>query len=232
MKRLTILFLLVTLISGQAAADGIVVDKVYHPLVLANEQEFEWRFLSSQTDEQNRLAQRFGYGRALSDRVAAELYLIAERDDVGNFQFQSYELEIRWMLTEQGQYWADWGAIFEIERNTLIGSSEVATGILFEKEIGRNSLTLNAILIYEWGDGIDDEFETEFRAQYRYRYMPEVQPSIEVYTGENYFGIGPALMGVRRFSGQKQLKWELGFISELSNEIKDHSLRFSLEYEF
>ncbi|GAB2997720.1 hypothetical protein [Psychrosphaera aestuarii] len=232
MKRLAILLLLVSLTSGSVIADGIVVDKVYHPLVLANEQEFEWRFLSSQTEQQNRLAQRFGYGRALSDTVAAELYLIAERDDVGNFQFQSYELEVRWMLTEQGQYWADWGAVFEIERNTLVGSSELATGLLFEKEIGRNSLTLNAILIYEWGDGIEDEFETEFRAQYRYRYMAEVQPSIEVYVGENYFGIGPALMGVRRFNGQKQLKWEVGFISELSNNIKDHSLRFSLEYEF
>lgn len=232
MKRLAIFILLVSLTSGSVIADGIVVDKVYHPLVLANEQEFEWRFLSSQTDEQNRLAQRFGYGRALSDTVAAELYLIAERDEVGNFQFQSYELEVRWMLTEQGQYWADWGAVFEIERNTLVGSSELAAGLLFEKEIDRNSLTLNAILIYEWGDGIEDEFETEFRAQYRYRYLPEVQPSIEIYVGENYFGLGPALMGVRRLDGQKQLKWEVGFISELSNNIKDHSLRFSLEYEF
>jgi hypothetical protein len=32
--------------------------------------------------------------------------------------------------------------------------------------------------------------------------------------------------------GQKQLKWEAAFISEISNAGKDHTLRVALEYEF
>jgi hypothetical protein len=39
-----------SLCSAPAMADGIVVDKVYHPYVIANEREVEWRLLSSQTE--------------------------------------------------------------------------------------------------------------------------------------------------------------------------------------
>ena len=51
-----------------ATADGLVVDKVYHPYVIANEQEFEWRLLSSQMDKGNRLGQRLGYGHSFGER--------------------------------------------------------------------------------------------------------------------------------------------------------------------
>ena len=88
------------------------------------------------------------------------------------------------------------------------------------------------IFIYENGSNIKSEFETEFRAKFRYRYLPEIQPSIELYAGEDYFGMGPAIMGVHRLKGQKQIKWEAGFITEVSNSGKDHTLRFALEYEF
>ncbi|MBL0710673.1 MAG: hypothetical protein JJV99_06650, partial [Colwellia sp.] len=96
----------------------------------------------------------------------------------------------------------------------------------------RTSLTLNAFIIYEWGEDILDEMETEFRLKYRYRYIEELQPAIELYSGENYVGIGPAFMGIHRFNGQKQLKWEAAFITGLNSESKDHILRVAIEYEF
>ena len=76
------------------------------------------------------------------------------------------------------------------------------------------------------------EFETEFRLQYRYRYLEQLQPAIELYSGENYLGIGPAFMGIQRFSGQKQLKWEVGFITGIDSRSKGHVLRLAIEYEF
>lgn len=215
-----------------AFADGMVVDKVYHPYVIANEMEVEWRLMSSQTDTQNRLAQRFGFGYSVAENVAMEFYIIGERDEFGDFGATAFELETRWMLSEQGQYSLDWGAIFEIERNTLVNSFEAAAGLAIEKEFTKTSLTLNWFLIYEQGSSIESEFESEFRAKLRYRYMPEIQPAIELYAGEDYFGIGPAIMGVHRFVGQRQIKWEAGFITELSNSGKDHTLRFALEFEF
>ncbi len=213
-------------------ADGIVVDKVYHPYVVANEMEVEWRLMSSQNTEFNRLGQRFGIGFSLTENVAIEFYAIGERYEEQNFEVSAYEIETRWMITEQGQYWADWGAVFELERNTALDSFEAAAGLVFEKEFRNTSLTLNWFTIYEEGAKIESELETEFRLKYRYRYIPEIQPAIEMYVGEDYFGIGPAIMGVRRFHGQKQLKWEAGFITEVANQGKDHTFRLSLEYEF
>ena len=68
--------------------------------------------------------------------------------------------------------------------------------------------------------------------QYRYRWMPEVQPAVEFYSGENYKGIGPALMGVHKFSKENQLKWEFATIFAIDNSTINNTLRFALEFEF
>lgn len=218
--------------SSNVFADGVVVDKVYHPYVLPNEREVEWRFFSLQDGESDQLAQRFAYGQSLADNLMVELYLVGERDVYGDFGLTSYEIEARWMLTEQGEYWADWGFLLEIEKEQQQKNWEVTSGVLIEKEFGRTSVTFNAFIIYEWGNTIVSELETEFRLQYRYRYLEQVQPAIELYSGENYLGIGPAFMGIQRFSGQKQLKWEVGFITGIDSRSKGHILRMAIEYEF
>lgn len=209
-----------------------VVDKVYHPYVLPLEQEFEWRFMSRQNDSGNSLVQRLGYGHSISDRVTLEAHLVGDRDQSDDFGLIAYELEARWMITEQGQYWADWGALFELDKQHDADIWEVTTGVLVEKEFGRSSLTVNYLVEYEWGNVIHSSFHTEFRLQYRYRFIPEVQPAIELYTGQEFVGIGPSFMGVHRYDRQKQLKWEVGFIAGLNGDSKDHTLRMALEYEF
>lgn len=228
------LFTLSILIFASASlADGMTVDKVYHPYVLPNEREVEWRFSSSQSDKGNRLAQRLGYGHALSEYFTVEAYLIAERDDLdGDFDIQAYELEGRWMLFDQGQYWADWGILFEVEKQSSTNDWEAAIGVLFEKEFRHTSLTLNLFTVYEWGQTVENDFETEFRLKYRYRWQPEFQPSVEIYSGDDFFGIGPGFMGIYRIDRQKQIKWEAGFVTEISQTGKDHTLRFAIEYEF
>ncbi|MFT5636192.1 MAG: hypothetical protein ACI89T_001649 [Cognaticolwellia sp.] len=238
-KKLTRFSLLLLILSAfstltcqVALADGVVVDKVYHPYVLPNEQEFEWRMLSHQNDAGNSLGQRIAYGKSITDNVMIEFYIVGERDRDGDFGLSAYEVETRWMMTDQGEYWADWGLLLEVEKVHELDVWEVTTGLLFEKEFGRDSLALNAFLIYESGSDIKNEFETEFRLQYRYRWLPQVQPAIEIYIGQDYTGIGPTFMGIQRFDGQKQLKWELGFITGLNGDDKDHILRAAIEYEF
>lgn len=213
-------------------ADGIVVDKVYHPYVLPNEREVEWRLFSHRESDNNMLGQRVAYGQSVADNIMLEFYLVGELDANDEFSLTSYELEARWMLTQQGEYWADWALLFEIEKEKQQKNWEVTSGVLVEKEFGRTSLTLNAFVIYEWGDTLASEFETEFRLKYRYRYIEQFQPAIELYSGENYLGIGPAFMGLQRFNAQKQLKWEVGFITGIGSRSKGHVLRLTVEYEF
>lgn len=228
-----LIFLSISLVTSSIVyADGVVVDKVYHPYVLPNEREVEWRLFSHRESNNNKLAQRLAYGQSVNENLMLEFYLVGERDSNNDFDIVSYELEARWMLTEQGEYWADWGLLFEIEKETEQKNWEVTSGILVEKEFGRTSLTLNAFMIYEWGKTLKSELETEFRLKYRYRYIEQFQPAIEVYLGEDYLGIGPAFMGLQRFNAQKQLKWEVGFITGMDSRSKGHVLRVAVEYEF
>ncbi len=234
--RLFINLILITLFINtiQAQADSFVVDKVYHPYVLPNEQEFEWRLFSRQADDGNKLTQHIAYGFSLSERVVFEGYILGERDanDADDYGLKSYEAEIRWMLTEQGELWADWGTLFELEKQHDSNDWEATAALLFEKEIGKTSLTMNLFMTYEWGDNTRDRIKNEFRLQYRYRFMPQLQPAFELYTGHNYLGAGPAFMGIQRFDRQKQLKWEMGFIIGFNGNNKDNTLRVAVEYEF
>ena len=218
--------------SSNGYADNFTVDKVYHPYVLPFEREFEWRLTSRQNDDGNVLMQRFSFGHALSEFMILETYLVGARDENQDFGLESYEVELRWMMTEQGRYWADWATLFELEKQHNTDDWAVKAGILTEKEFGQFSLTTNVSLVYEWGQTVENEWESEFKAKFRYRWIPEVQPGLEVYVAEDFIGVGPAFMGIKRFDRQKQLKWELGFIAGLNGDSKDHTLRMSLEYEF
>jgi hypothetical protein len=223
------------MISCAVLADGRVVDKVYHPYVGALERDFEYRALyqrQSQHPDNNALAQKLGYGFAISERSALAFYLLAERVMPDDYTVASYEIELRYMLSEQGQYSWDWGLLFEYEHQQQTDSNEITTGLLMEKEFEHTSLTLNTLLVYEWGGRIENELETEFRLQYRYRFLPALQPSIEIYSGENYKGAGPGFMGVHKFSPTRQLKWEAAMVFALDNDTIDRTLRFAISYQF
>lgn len=211
-----------------------VVDKVYHPYVLPFEKDIEWRFMSRQNDSGNDLLQRIAFGHALSENLITEVFLVGERGDTGDFNLSSYELELRWMLTEQGQYWLDWGMLLELEKHHTRKEWEASIGLLNEKQWGKTSLTTNLIVKYLWGsDRIQkDNTEAELRMKWRYRLRPSLQPALELYTDRNFMGLGPSLMGEARFSPRRRLQWEVAFITGLNGESKDHTLRAALEYKF
>lgn len=215
-----------------AYADSAFVDKVYHPYVLPLEREIEWRLGFNEQEDHpsdNNMSQRIAFGHAIGERVSVEVYLIGERNQNSHFALTAYEVEARWMITDQGEYSVDWGALFEVEKEKGQNVWEISVGLLAEKEFGQTSLTANLFFIYETDE---KEKEAEFRLQYRYRWLPQVQPGIELFTGDDFIGIGPSFMGIQRFGGQKQLKWEAGFIFGLDDETANRSLRLGIEYEF
>jgi hypothetical protein len=231
-KLLLLLILLLSSLITKVYAGDAAIDKVYHPYVLPDETEIEWRFLAQNSDSSNALVQRLGYGFSLSENVTMEGYVVGNRDNSDNFGLESYELEVRWMMTEQGEFWADWGTLFTIEKKDALDDWSAKTGVLFEKEFGRTSLTMNFFVIQEWGNDAKKETETDFRLQYRYRWLPQLQPAIEFFSGSDYLGVGPSFMGLQRFADEKQLKWEMGFIFGLSNNSADQALRINIEYEY
>ncbi len=221
-------------ISPAAFADSAFIGKVYHPYVLPLERELEWRISYNEEDgdehgRDNNMTQRFAFGHSLSERVTMQGYVLAERSQGDNFKVSGYELETRWMITEQGEYAIDWGTLFAIKRPSDENEWKIAVGLLAEKETGKFSTTGNLFLIYE---PIEHDDQIELRMQHRYRWKPQLQPGLELFVGDDFIGLGPAFMGIHRFEGQKQLKWEAGFIFGLDEETSDRSIRFGIEFEF
>lgn len=219
---------------NRAFADGIVIDKVYHPYVDAMEQELEYRALFNEQDTPRTGPQihKLSLGTSFSDNLFGEFYVVGERSREGNFHTKAYELELKWQLTEQGEYFADWGLLFEYENETDSDIQEFTVGILSEKEWGSWSGSANLLLKEEWGDDIINEFESVFSWQSRYRYSQAFEPGFEFYSGQTALGVGPVIQGLVDLGIQKSLHWEAGLIFGLDNKSPGQNLRFLLEYEF
>ncbi|MEJ2383006.1 MAG: hypothetical protein P8Y54_01255 [Xanthomonadales bacterium] len=220
---------------GAVLADGVVIDKIYHPYVQPLEREFEWRAIwqdrqQGRPDDLQRY--RFAYGQSFGDRWFAEVYLVGERSDTNDFSVTSYEIEAQRQLTEQGEFWADWGVVFELEKERNADAWEFSTGVLAEKEWGRWSGTANLFLTHEWGNDIADETESRLGLQARYRYSRAFEPAIELYSGQDTRGIGPAVLGQAALGGRRQLRWEAGVIFGVGAQSPDTTLRLLFEFEF
>lgn len=206
-------------------ADGLAIDKVYHPYVQALEREIEWRMISADGEQKHRL----GIGKSVSDRLFVEGYLIVSNNETS---IDAYEAEAKWQLTEQGEYAVDWGVILELEKDRYDNNWELATALLMEKEWGSWTGSANLWAIYEWGDTINAELESALALQARYRYSRYFEPALEFYSGQNTRGIGPAIMGDVKFSAGKKLHWEVGNIIGLDSITPDNTWRFLAEFEF
>jgi hypothetical protein len=216
-------------------ADGPVVDKVYYPYVQPLERELEYRIIA-QNDDNDTLdgvqIHRLGFGLSWSDRWFTEVYLIADRTNTDSLSVAAYELEAKWQLTEQGEYWADWGLLFELATERDGDVWEYGTNLLISKELGSWVTTANVTLEYEWGDDIDNEWETKLSLQGRYRLTRGFEPAMEFYSGEDAKGLGPVFVGDIRTGGRTKLRWEVGVIFGLDSDSPDQTYRGLLEFEF
>ncbi|HDZ15792.1 MAG TPA: hypothetical protein ENI26_09375 [Methylophaga aminisulfidivorans] len=210
-----------------ANADGSAIDKVYHPYVEPLEQEFEWRMITADGDS----LQKFSYGQSVSDRLYIEGYLVAA-DQQDNFHLSSVELEVKYQLTEQGEYVIDWGYLGELERSTRFNGWEYTNTLLMEKQWGNWVGAANLSLVYEWGSEVDNELETAAALQAKYRLSRHFEPAIELYAGQDSHAIGPVALGDLRLGPGKKLHWETGVLFGVDDKTPDTTLRFLTEFEF
>lgn len=222
------LALLALVLNAPVLADGTSIDKVYHPYVQPLEREVELRMISANGEEKYRL----GLGKSLSDRLFIEGYLITTNTNSDNLDFDAYEIELKYQLTEQGEYSADWGVIAELEKAHSNDIWEAKAGLISVKEWGRWVGTANFLVIYEWGDLIKNEIESSLALQARYRYSRFFEPAIELYSSQNTRGLGPVVMGDIKLSGRKKLHWEAGAILGLDTKTADNTWRLLTEFEF
>ena len=230
-KRLS--FFVVLLPSHFVFADGIKIDKVYDPYVQLSEREIEMRsnFYHFE-DGPNFGSHKLGIGYGFAPSWFAEVYAVGVKAYNESLTLEAVELETKWQMTEQGEYGADWGALFELEDKRHTDSFELASTLITAKDFGRWTAVSNVGLAFEWGESINNEFETTFAGQLRYRLQASFEPGFEIYLGQNTRGVGPVFQGQMRSSGRKSLQWEAGVIVGMVDATPDYTFRLQLEFEF
>jgi hypothetical protein len=231
-----VLVLLMWFVALVTRADGLGIDKVYHPYVDPLAWELEWRAIHSDfnpaTGVDRGELHRLGLSRAVAPRLAVEGYLIGWQSADEDFDLSGYEIEALWQLTEQGERWLDYGLLFELERSRDQSSWEGATRLLLEKEVGRFSAATNLEVAYEWGGDTRDEWETSLAAQLRYRQRATFEPGLELYLAEDTEGLGPVIQGMFRLGLRRNLRYESAVVLGVDRRTPDVTLRLLLEYEF
>ncbi len=233
--RILFVFMIVFFGQHKVYADGLTIDKVYNPYVQQLEKEFEYRTLYEQDSDDAKdgiIRHKVAYGQALSDRLFAEVYLIGVDGPNQNLKLEAYEVELKWQLTEQGEYNNDWGLLFELENEKNDNIWEVSTTLIAVHEWSRWIATGNLSVIYEWGNDIKNEWETALSGQFLYRYSERLEPGIEIYQSEASQGIGPVVNGLWRLDRGRKLNWTAGIILGTNNDTADVNWKFNLEYEF
>jgi hypothetical protein len=226
------LFLLFSSIGTWCHAAGVAIDKVYLPYVQPLEKELEYRMLSSNSGGEQSSQHKLGYGASVTESWFAEVYLIGEKTDE-EFILSDYEVEAKLQLTEQGEFYIDWGLLFELEKSANgLDVWEASTGILAVKSFRKISVVANAFLVQEWGRDIENEFEQKGALKMRYRLQPEFEPGIELYAGNGGAAIGPVIMGRIKVASQQKLFWQLGMLFDNDNQGSQRVFQLQLEYEF
>ncbi|RYY75466.1 MAG: hypothetical protein EOO52_08695 [Gammaproteobacteria bacterium] len=229
-KKISLSIFLLLLCASGAHSE---LSRVYHPYVEQHEREIEYGFLLRDAGNTNVLLNRAGVGYAWTDKFFSEIYLLTESITHDNQQVRGYEAEFKWQLTEQGEYWADWGLLIEAGEGRDIDSHEIAAGLLWEKELSNNWIaTANVFIEYESGRDVENEFESAFRGQLRYRNSAEFDPALEIYLDDQDRALGPSFMGALKLGGKKQIRWELGVLFGLDSRTPDTNIRGGLEFEF
>ena len=223
-----------TLLFGAALTPLAQADTngVYSPYVNQTERELEYSVVVRGIGDGPISLQRLSASYAWNDAFATELYVISDTLGAGDQRVRGYEVEALWQIGEQGQYWADFGVLFEYEHfdDDL---RELSAGLLLERQLSQQLLlSVNALLEYEYRKDRQDELETALYARLRYLYRPSLEPALELYLDDRDYAFGPALSGSARLAPGKQLRWSLGLPMGFTRRSPDLSLRAAVEFEF
>lgn len=235
--------------SGLAAEsfDGF---QIYSPTIVKGETELEFRefyFADNRraVDETN--SGRIGIGHAFTDYWATEVYGVYE-----SVPGESPEYEIEWenrfQLTPQGKYWADVGALVELERANPDEGDEpfgVRYGLLLEKQVSRWVGTANLLLENQFGPNAEDETEFQYVARLKYRLSQRFEPDIEFFGAPGEIGgegfedsdeqqhqAGPGFAGKAALGGTAALKYSAALLFGLTQASPDVTPVVRMEYEF
>lgn len=224
-------FLLTTMFAPSALADASSTNTFYLPYVQMLEKEIEYQLFYLPADNRRQL-HKLAYGQSVTDDIALEIGILADKQQRERADYAGIELELLWQLTAQGEYAYDWGLLVEAEHEKEDSADELSVALITARDWGRWTGASNLYLIYENSDSRRSEMESALALQAGYRLSPQFEPALEFFVGQNARTLGPVVNGLIRLPGASKLRWQTAVLFGLNDETSSTTWRLQLEYEF
>ena len=238
LKCSTALLAILSIAWGSAArADDDFI--VYSPYVTAGQSELELRGHQQYDGDPALDGERsylFSAAHAFTSWWHPEIYVATyEREPGGPNRLQGYEFENIFQLTDQGQYWADFGFIASYVYNKQPGVPGVVEfGPLIEKKSGRVDQRLNFIWEKQFGSGAEGQYHLRGTYAASYSFSQAFAPGFEAYDrpADDSRQLGPALTGEVDMESGNEFEYSLAWLLGLNRGAPDRVLALRLEFEF
>jgi len=224
--------------------------EVFLPYVEQGEIELEYRGqleLDGAASKNKKSKHEFEIGYGITDFWFLEAGGEFEKEPGEKLNFEAIEFENVFQITQQGQYWADFGAYFAFERADDDGKpNEIKFGPIVSKSFGRVQATLNPFFAKEVGGNAEKRLEFAYGAQVKYRLMEMFEPGIEAFgepgeisrfdrLSDQTHRLGPVAFGEFKLGEGGRygtIAYELGVLFGLTHGSPDQTLKWMIEYEY
>ncbi len=220
--------------------------KVYSPTVVKGEVELEYRGyhdFDDNDDLNGAEKQLLGIGYGLTDWWSTEVYAEWEKEPHQSTKYEAWEWENKFQIGEQGQYFADFGLLIEVEKPDDDSYYELKLAPIIEKQFGEFVATANLWFEREVGTDAGGGTTFAYGARVRYLLSPYFEPAIEAYGEPGHIGhwgsykhqehwIGPAVYGAVKTGTKQKLQYSFAVLFGETSVSSDERVVARLEYEF
>ena len=223
-------------------------DYIYEPAVEYGEREIDFKTGTAKlrNDEGRESAASLGFGYGVTQWWFTEAYLKYHHEPGNKSQYDAFEWENKFQLTEHNQYFVDVGLITEFEAPKHEPGYEFKIGPLFQGDAG--PVRWNANLLFErvLRGSPDEPHPTEMGYQLQARYS--VRQGLDV--GAQAFGdmgkwdhwapsheqdhrLGPAVFGkIKMGQGREAIRYNAAWLIGVTDGAAKNTFRLQAEYEF
>ncbi len=224
--------------------DAQATRKVYSPLVEKGELEIEYRgsyAFDDRASKDGKQKHKLGVGYGVLERWFLEVYGAWENHPGSSDESTTYEateLENKFQLSEQGEYWLDFGFLVENEFAAEDeGQDELKLVPLFQKDWDQWTHKANPFVEYKYDGEAEEEWEAGVSWSTSYRVHPSFEPGLELHWNygdlseskpfdEQAFQLGPVVYGTLG-----PVKYDIGYLFGISEDSPDGELKWIVEFE-
>ncbi|PVZ89387.1 hypothetical protein C9426_03710 [Serratia sp. S1B] len=221
-------------------------DYVRTPTVEYGEHEIDFKAgVQRNRDGSSESAYSIGYGFTPTPWWFTEMYAKYAKPAGESTNFDAWEWENRFQLTETGKYPVDVGFLLEVERpQDRAEGYELTYGPMFQTLWNQYQFNFN--VLFQRHVHASEVFDTELHYQMQVKRLGNtekldwgVQAFGNVGQWDNWrssskqeFKIGPALFGKIKTGTKQAISWNTALLAGTNNATPNTTLRLQMEYEF